>query len=89
MPLDPKKSKKVLMHELKATRKSTTNPSRKSAKKHGTSHAQDVAIMLNAKGESNKGVPKNKPAMPVKGTKKAAKHNPAKHLPGRQKKVKP
>ena len=34
-------------------------------------------------------VPVNRPAKPVKGTKKSAKKNPARNLPGRQKRVKP
>ena len=54
MPLNPKDSPKKIMHELKKTRKSTKNPSRKAAKAHGTEHEQDVAIMLNTKGKSKK-----------------------------------
>jgi hypothetical protein len=54
MPISKKDSPAKIMHELKATRKTTKSPSRKSAAKHGTSHEQEVAIMLSKKGESNK-----------------------------------
>ena len=54
MPISKKDSPKKIMSELKATRKTTKNPSRKSAMRHGTEHAQEVAIMLNKKGLSNK-----------------------------------
>jgi len=66
MPLNPEESPGDIMHELKKTRKKTKNPSRKSAAKHGTSHEQDIAIMLNtkrkAKGAHVPPAPKKKAA---------------------------
>lgn len=55
MPISEKDSPAKIMHELKATRKTTKSPSRKSAAKHGTSHEQDVAIMARTKGLPKKG----------------------------------
>lgn len=75
MPLNPKDSPATMMHELKKTRKSTKNPSRKSAKAHGTEHAQEVAIMLSEKGKSNKDKKNAKPHVksPARNIRKAAK----------------
>jgi hypothetical protein len=66
MPLPKGQSVKKSMHELKATRGSTKNPSRLSAKKHGTSHEQEIAIALQTEREGkHKG--KSVPPKPKKG----------------------
>ena len=68
MPLNPKASMSEKMHELKKTRKSTKNPSRKAAQRNGDAHEQDVAIALNAgrkgpaMGAKKKSPPKGFPA---------------------------
>ena len=49
------------MHELKASRKSTKNPSRLSAKRHGTEHEQEIAIALdNERRGKKKGAKRGK-----------------------------
>lgn len=55
MPLNPKDKPAEIMHELKKTRKTTKNPSRKAAKANGTSHEQEIAIMLSEKHKAKKG----------------------------------
>jgi len=75
MPINKKDSPAKIMHELKTTRKSTKNPSRKSAQKHGTEREQDIAIMLNTKGKSNKDMKnaKSNVKSPARNVRKAAK----------------
>jgi hypothetical protein len=72
MPLNKKDSPATIMHELKATRKSTKNPSRKAAARNGTSHEQEVAILMNTKGKGKKSAA---PAVksPARNIRKAAK----------------
>ena len=67
MPLKKGQSVSKSMHELKATRGSTKNPSRLAAKKHGTSHKQEIAIALETEreGKTDPTKPKGKKVPPI------------------------